>query len=110
MKRDLSLQAFSQQVFSFAHMYVFLARMHTLQPDLIRSIRHVELTTSYAELGRQLEIVNEASDLHFNTLTMVIDSTKRTGLRPYTVARGLSVVTNIDKIFVNNGFFWNPTL
>jgi hypothetical protein len=41
---------------------------------------------------------------------MVIDNTKRTGLRPHTVARCLSVVTNIDKIFVNNGFFWNPTL
>lgn len=38
-------------------MYVFLARMHTLQPDQIRSIRLAELTTSYAELGRQLEIV-----------------------------------------------------
>jgi len=56
-------------------MYMFLARMYTLQPDQIRSICHVELTTSCAELGRQLEIVNEASDLHFNTLTMVIDST-----------------------------------
>lgn len=41
---------------------------------------------------------------------MAIDSTKRTGLRPHTVVRGLSVVTNIDKIFVNNGFFRNPTL
>lgn len=71
-------------------MYVFPARMHTLQPDQIGSIRHVELTTSYAKLGGQLEIVNEASDLHFNTLTMVIDSTERTGLRPHTVARGFS--------------------
>lgn len=91
-------------------MYVFPARIHALQPDQIGSIRHVELTTSYAKLGGQLEIVNEASDLLFNTLTMVIDSTERTGLRLHTVARGLSAVTNIDKIFVNNGFFRNPTL
>ena len=85
--------------------------MHTLQPDQIRSIHHAELATSYAEPGRQLEIVNESSDLHLNTLTIVIDSTKRTGLRPHTTARGLSVVTNTDKIFlVNNGFFGNPTL
>ena len=41
-------------------MDMFLARVHTLQPDEIRSIRHAELTTSYAEIGRQLEIVNEA--------------------------------------------------
>ena len=32
------------------------------------------------------------------------------GLRPHTVALGLSVVANIDRIFVNNGFFRNPTL
>ena len=77
-------------------MYMFLARMHTLQPNQIRSIRHVEPTTSYAEFGRQLEIVSEASDIHLDTLTMVMDIIKRIDLRPHTVARGLGVVTNID--------------
>ena len=85
--------------------------MHTLQPDQIRSIHHAELATSYAEPGRQPEIVNESLDLHLNTLKMVIDSTKKTGPRPHTAARSLSVVTNINKIFlINNGFFGNPTL
>ncbi|OCL12838.1 hypothetical protein AOQ84DRAFT_372729 [Glonium stellatum] len=109
--RPLSLQAFSQTVFSFTHMYMFLARIRALQRDQVKSIRHVKLATNYREFGKQLMAVNEASDLHLSTLSMVIDGSKEANFRPYTVTRGLSVLTNVDKIhLVNDGYCENATL